>query len=211
MYHSILLPRFWTCVIVPLCILQSTTKVHEYGNHSVPCYYHHFTIVPPLYCKGSHKMPLSYYVCMCVQNRAKEKKERQKPVLDSQSHFSSFEWIGRDRVDRKYQTKLHLSVLILLSGNVILLSGNGMVKTVYTEVVSLEIRYKNKSEWTWKYKWQNVRQNASERTDNLRELSISSRDKRNSCLTSLNAFFHLVFSSSTFRQFPMSTCTSDDQ
>lgn len=49
------------------------------------------------------------------------------------------------------------------------------------------------------FKWQNVRQNASERTDNLRELSISSRDKRNSCLRSLNAFFHLVFSSSTFR------------
>lgn len=45
----------------------------------------------------------------------------------------------------------------------------------------------------------NVSQNASERTDILRELSISSRDKRNSCLTSLNAFFHLVFSSSTFR------------
>lgn len=38
-----------------------------------------------------------------------------------------------------------------------------------------------------------------ERTDNLRESSMSSRDKRNSCLTSLNAFFHLVFSSSTFR------------
>lgn len=50
-----------------------------------------------------------------------------------------------------------------------------------------------------KYKWKHVSWNASERTDNWRELSISSRDKRNSCLTSPKAFFHLVFSSSSFR------------
>lgn len=68
--------------------------------------------------------------------------------------------------------------------------------------VILEIKSKNEREWTWNYRLNDKKclsQNASERTDILRELSISSRDKINSCLTSLNAFFHLVFSSSTFR------------
>lgn len=141
-------------------------------------------MVPPLYCKGSHEISLSYCVCTCVQTRAKDYLWDYIPNLIS-LHLSG--------------SAVTESTVNIKPNCISILSYCYLAMEVF---VILEIKSKNEREWTWNYRLNDKKclsQNASERTDILRELSISSRDKINSCLTSLNAFFHLVFSSSTFR------------
>lgn len=61
-----------------------------------------------------------------IQNERKTERGRNLYEIPK-PHFSSFERICHDRVDRKYQTKVHLCVLLQLSGN-------ETVETVNTQV-----------------------------------------------------------------------------